>query len=95
MSQIGLRHQEEFDNWKITRCFIYLVLRCFAIRYVGDTIEFLFSEFKVSRIWHSSGGFVQPELCLLLQLCEVLVSELHRQVGLDGRLRTCVHSEQS
>ena len=27
-------------------------------------IEILFGEFKVSRIWHSSGSLVQPVLCL-------------------------------
>jgi len=39
MSRIGLWHHEEFENWKNTRCFIYLVLRCFAFRYVGDTLS--------------------------------------------------------
>jgi hypothetical protein len=56
-------------------------------------IEILFGEFKVSRIWHSSGSLLLPVLCLLLELCEVLVNELHKQVALDGRLRTCVLSE--
>lgn len=58
-----------------------------------QTIEILFGEFKVSRIWHSSGSLAQTVLCLLLELCEVLVNELHKQVALDGRLRTCVFSE--
>jgi hypothetical protein len=82
--------------WKLEE---YTLLHLFSVEVLCDTlcwwhaIEILFSEFKVSRIWHSSGSLVQPMLCLLLEICEVIVNELHKQVALDGRLRTCVLSE--